>query len=155
MCIVLGPSNIGVILWGSRLAMGDQCTACQCPITVRIIFACKILEPDPARKKFLWVHRLHVQGGLSFIYHWLATACRPRVPHTIWGSSGSVFRRYSARASIQRTSYADHVSVVSPGEFQSAVACVSVELTAYSTLVSAPVGIVRPNPENSDLFLIL
>ena len=152
----VGPRNVGVKVQGSRLAVGDQCTACQCPITVWIIFAFKVIEPDPARKKFLWVHRLDVEGDLSVIlHHWLATACRPRVPHTIRGSSVTDFRRYSVRASIQTYSYADHVSVVSPGEFQSAVACVSVELTVYSTLGSAPVRIARPNPQNSALVLAL
>lgn len=127
----VGPYNIGVKVQGSCLAVGDQRTVCQCPITVWVIFALKLLEPDPARQKFLWVYRLDVQDGLSvMLYHWVATARRPRVPHIIiWGSSGSVFWRYSVRASIQPTSYADHVPVVSSGEFRSAVACVSVEIT--------------------------
>ena len=44
------------------------------------------------------------------------------------------------RASTQLTGYADYVSVVSPREFRSAVAWISVELTVYSPLVSAPVA---------------
>jgi hypothetical protein len=50
---------------------------------------------------------------------------------------------------MQHTSYADHVSVVSPGEFHSAVACVSVELTVYNPWVSTPASIAGPNPQNS------
>ena len=75
---------------------------------------------------------------------WFLRVCH-QLPHEL----------YSLRASIQPTSYADHVPVVSPDEFRSAVACVSVEIIVLRPLVSAPVRIARPNSENSALVLTL